>query len=76
MSFSNVNPSSTKKGPGRKHAQGIKKAGAPKPPSAGMGFVQHTNPSRAKRRALITCHGGIRRFKRMTQKRYWNDIPF
>ena len=37
---------------------------------------QHTNPVRAKRRAEIKLLGGIRRFKRLTQERYWSAIPF
>lgn len=46
------NPSATKRGPGRRHKQGHKKASPFQQRGAGVGFVQHINPARAaKRRA-------------------------
>ena len=59
-------PSSTKRGPGRYHLDGCKKAASPKPHSMGAGpdFVVHKNPAKNERRALIKACGGIRQFKR------------
>jgi ABC-type lipopolysaccharide export system ATPase subunit len=37
----NKSRSATKSGPGRVHAQGLKKARMPKKAAAGIGFVQH-----------------------------------
>jgi hypothetical protein len=38
----NKTHSATKRGPGRVHAQGLKKAKLPRKSAAGIGFVQHT----------------------------------
>lgn len=51
------NPTATKSGPGRKHQQGAKRASPIKSKGAPFGFVQHTNPERAKRRATIKLMG-------------------
>jgi hypothetical protein len=42
----------TKRGPGRKHDGHKKRGAAPKPPRAGVGFVQHKNPRKNARRTL------------------------
>ena len=67
MQFSNTSkqPSSTKRGPGRYHVNGHKKASAPKAHGMGDGpdFVVHTNTKKNERRAAIKACGGIRQFK-------------
>lgn len=47
------NGSSTKKGPGRLHCNGVKKAPKPKP-AAGSWAGPHTNPAANARRAVKT----------------------
>ena len=42
----NRNPSTTKRGPGRVHADGHKRATPVPSKGAPMGFVQHTNPAK------------------------------
>ncbi len=71
MQFSKTSkqPSSTKRGPGRYHVNGHKKAASPKPHGMGAGadFVVHKNPAKNERRAAIKACGGIRQFKRARQ---------
>lgn len=43
---SSTNPSTTKKGPGRTHLQGHKRAKPDRPKGAPFGFVQHVNPNK------------------------------
>ncbi len=44
MSYLDRNPSTTKRGPGRRHVSGHKRATPVAPKGAPSGFVQHTNP--------------------------------
>jgi hypothetical protein len=60
-------PSATKRGPGRYHARGATKDSPIKSKGAPRGFVQHTNPEKAERRALIAIHGR-RKFLRMLKE--------
>lgn len=46
----NRNPSTTKRGPGRIHLQGHKRATPVAAKGAPRGFVQHTNPAKNARR--------------------------
>lgn len=57
------NASSTKSGPGRRHANGTKHGKPPVQPKGGLWTGQRTNPERAERRRLIREAGGIRQFK-------------
>lgn len=51
-------PSATKSGPGRYHADGMQRMSPPKPPRAGMDFVQHkASPEKALRRANVKALG-------------------
>lgn len=45
------NGSSTKRGPGRIHCDGVKKHKPKTPTGAGFGFVQYVNPAANARRA-------------------------
>lgn len=52
----------TKKGPGRKHGQGVSHGKQPKPtPGAFLG--QHKNPKRNAERAAMKAAGGKRAFR-------------
>lgn len=51
------NGSSTKRGPGRIHCDGIKKHTPKAPTGAGFGFVQHTNPAKNARRIAKAASG-------------------
>lgn len=58
------NPTSTKRGPGRKHCAGHQKDSPIVPKGAPRGFVQRENPERSgPRRAYIKAYG-IRQWKR------------
>ncbi len=63
-------PSATKRGPGRYHADGTKRVGPPKPPSAGFGFVQHeASHKKALRRANVKALGRRQAIKAMKRER-------
>ena len=61
----NKQPTSTKRGPGRFHQPGHKKASPVKTKGTPRGFVQHTNPKRHQRRALFIKTHGVRQWKRL-----------
>jgi hypothetical protein len=61
----NRNPSTTKRGPGRRHKQGATKDTPIKSKGAPRGFVLHTNAAKRQRRDDIKARGGIRAYKRM-----------
>lgn len=62
------NASATKRGPGRRHVDGVEKNAPIKPPKAGFGFVQHiANAVRRSRRNAI-AQIGIRQFKRQQRR--------
>jgi len=46
MSYADRQPSTTKRGPGRKHVPGHQKATPTPSKGAPFGFVQHTNPAK------------------------------
>jgi hypothetical protein len=56
-------PSATKRGPGRKHHAGHKKAPPIKAKGAGVGFVQHTNEA-ANTRRKAKAEFGARQYRR------------
>jgi hypothetical protein len=61
------NASATKAGPGRYHEDGATRNSPGKSKGAPKGFVQHTNPEKAQRRALIAIHGR-RKFLQMLKE--------
>ena len=61
--------SATKKGPGRRHEQGLKRDAAPKR-SAGIGFVQHeASADKRERRALVKKLGRRQALKAIKAER-------
>lgn len=66
MALQNLQPSTTKRGPGRIHTPGHKKATPVPSKGAPLGFVQHTNPRKnAVRKAKALA--GARQY-RMARK--------
>jgi hypothetical protein len=75
MPNANKNPSATKRGPGRFHESGHKKATPPKQRSAGLWLGLHTNPEKNARRELKRSLGA-RKVRVMTKlARQANRVP-
>lgn len=61
-------PSTTKRGPGREHHSGHKKASPIKSKGAGIGFVQHTASAAKRERRRVIAAIGIRQYKRRDRR--------
>ncbi len=59
----NRNPSTTKRGPGRIHLNGHKRATPVKAKGAPIGFVQHTNPAKNALRKAKASFGSNRQYR-------------
>ena len=57
MAYIDRQPSTTKRGPGRRHVSGHKRATPIAAKGAPAGFVQHTNPAKNARRKAKAASG-------------------
>lgn len=63
ITVDNKSLSATKRGPGRVHAKGLKKAKPLRQTGAGIDFVQHTN-ERANARRSVKADIGARQYRK------------
>lgn len=70
LTHSQRHPHATKSGPGRRHKDGAQRASPPKPPRAGLGFVQHlAGPEKVLRRANVKALGRRQSIKAAKRER-------